>query len=113
MPDGLDDIITAAIATLRSQRNAAISQANAASAGQSRAPAILEQASQLEDRANALRDQYKDISTDLLKAFNQTLKRGSPPDAREKKPTRSSRSYLKGPNVNQRLAVFSVRSNIA
>jgi uncharacterized protein involved in exopolysaccharide biosynthesis len=57
-----------AIATLRAQRDAAVSRANAASAGQSRAPAILEQAAQLEDRANTLRDQYKDVSTNLLKA---------------------------------------------
>ena len=65
-----------AIASLRSQRNSALVQANAAVAGQSRAPAILEQASQLEDRANALRDQYKNISTDLLKAQNSARMAG-------------------------------------
>lgn len=57
-----------AIGTLRAQRDAAIARANAAAAGQARAPAILEQASQLEDRANALREQYKDISTKLMTA---------------------------------------------
>ena len=65
-----------AIATLRAQRNSAIARANAVTAGQSRAPAILEQASQLEDRANALRDQYKDVSTDLLKAHNSARMAG-------------------------------------
>ena len=35
------------------------SRANARMAGQARAPAIMEQASQLEDRASALREQYK------------------------------------------------------
>lgn len=65
-----------AIATLRQQRDAAIAQANALAAGQSRAPAILEQASQLETRANALRDQYKDVSTDLLKAQNSARMAG-------------------------------------
>ena len=59
-----------AIATLRAQREAAISAANARAAGQTRAPAILEQAAQLEDRANALREQYKDVATNLLKAEN-------------------------------------------
>lgn len=59
-----------AIATLRAQRDAALAKANASLAGQARAPAILEQASQLEDRANTLRDQYKDVSANLLKAQN-------------------------------------------
>lgn len=57
-----------AIGTLRGQRDAAIARVNAAAAGQARAPAILEQASQLEDRANALREQYKDVSTKLMTA---------------------------------------------
>jgi uncharacterized protein involved in exopolysaccharide biosynthesis len=65
-----------AIASLRSQRDSALSKANAAVAGQSRAPAILEQASQLEDRANSLREQYKNISTDLLKAQNSARMAG-------------------------------------
>ncbi len=65
-----------ALASLRSQRDSALATANAAVAGQSRAPAILEQASQLEDRANALRDQYKNVSTDLLKAQNSARMAG-------------------------------------
>jgi succinoglycan biosynthesis transport protein ExoP len=65
-----------ALASLRSQKDSALAKANAAVAGQSRAPAILEQASQLEDRANALRDQYKNISTDLLKAQNSARMAG-------------------------------------
>lgn len=65
-----------AIATLRAQRDSSIARATAASAGQSRAPAILEQAGQLEDRANALRDQYKDVSTGLMKAQNSARMAG-------------------------------------
>ena len=65
-----------AIAALRAQRDAALSRASALSAGQSRAPAILEQAAQLEDRANALRDQYKDVSANLLKAQNSARMAG-------------------------------------
>jgi uncharacterized protein involved in exopolysaccharide biosynthesis len=59
-----------AIGALRAQRDAAVAKANASIAGQARAPAILEQASQLEDRANALRAQYKSVADDLLKAQN-------------------------------------------
>jgi uncharacterized protein involved in exopolysaccharide biosynthesis len=59
-----------AIGMLRAQRDAALAKANASVAGQSRAPAILEQASQLEDRASQLREQYKKVSDDLLKAQN-------------------------------------------
>lgn len=76
---GIQDQIRAnneAIATLRGQRDAAIAKANAVAAGQARAPAILEQASQLEDRANALREQYKDVSTDLMKAQNSARMAG-------------------------------------
>jgi uncharacterized protein involved in exopolysaccharide biosynthesis len=65
-----------AIGALRAQRDAALAKANATAAGQSRAPAILEQASQLEDRANQLRDQYKDVSNDLLKAQNSARMAG-------------------------------------
>jgi uncharacterized protein involved in exopolysaccharide biosynthesis len=36
--------------------------------GQARAPAILERAMQLEQQASALREQYRDVSTKLLKA---------------------------------------------
>jgi len=65
-----------AIGTLRGQRDAAIARVNAMAAGQARAPAILEQASQLEDRANALRQQYNDASTNLLKAQNSARMAG-------------------------------------
>jgi uncharacterized protein involved in exopolysaccharide biosynthesis len=39
-------------------------------AGQSRAPAIMEQAMQLENRATTLRNQYQTVSENLLKAQN-------------------------------------------
>jgi uncharacterized protein involved in exopolysaccharide biosynthesis len=58
----------AAIAQLRAARDQTVAKANAAIAGQARAPAILEQASQLENQASALRDQYKEVSANLLKA---------------------------------------------
>jgi polysaccharide biosynthesis transport protein len=57
-----------AIGALRAQKDAAIAQVNARLAGQSQAPAIMEQASQLEDRASALRGQYKGVADDLMKA---------------------------------------------
>lgn len=59
-----------AIGALRGQRDAAIAKVNAHLAGQAQAPAILEQAAQLENRASALREQYKSVSDDLLKAQN-------------------------------------------
>jgi protein tyrosine kinase modulator len=65
-----------AIGTLTAQRDAAVTRVTAAAAGQARAPAILEQASQLEDRANALREQYKDVSTNLMKAQNSARMAG-------------------------------------
>ena len=49
-----------------------MASANAAMSGQSRAPAILEEASQLENRASALREQLKTVSDDLLKAQNSS-----------------------------------------
>jgi succinoglycan biosynthesis transport protein ExoP len=58
----------AAIAQLIAARDGAVSRANAAMAGQSRAPAILERAMQLESQANNLRQQYAKVSTDLLRA---------------------------------------------
>jgi uncharacterized protein involved in exopolysaccharide biosynthesis len=58
----------AAISQLVAARNAAVGRANASMAGQARAPAILERAMQLENQASTLRDQYKTISDDLLKA---------------------------------------------
>ena len=54
------------------QRDASLSKANAAMAGQSRAPAVMEQAMQLENRANTLRNQYQQISENLLKAQNSS-----------------------------------------
>ena len=49
-----------------------MASANASIMGQSRAPAILEEASQLENRADALRGQLKSVSDDLLKAQNSS-----------------------------------------
>ena len=60
----------AAIHQLMDQRDAMLSRANAAMAGQSRAPAIMEQAMQLENRVSTLRTQYQQISENLLKAQN-------------------------------------------
>jgi len=57
-----------AIANLRAARDAAVARANSVMAGQARAPAIEEQAMQLESRASGLRDQLKSVSEDLLKA---------------------------------------------
>jgi len=59
-----------AIAQLQAARSTAMARAQSALAGSARAPAILEQAMQLENQASALRDQYKSISDDLLKAQN-------------------------------------------
>lgn len=60
----------AAIASLTASKNAAIARASGAMAGQARAPAILEQAMQLENRASSLREQYKGVADNLLKAQN-------------------------------------------
>jgi len=60
----------AAIRQLMDQRDATLAKANAAVAGSARAPAILEQAMQLENRATTLRNQYQQISENLLKAQN-------------------------------------------
>ncbi|MEO8454960.1 MAG: Wzz/FepE/Etk N-terminal domain-containing protein, partial [Sphingomicrobium sp.] len=57
-----------AIAQLRAQREAALARAATAMAGQARAPVIQEQASQLESRASALRQQYNDVAANLMKA---------------------------------------------
>jgi len=59
-----------AIAQLRAQRDAAVGRAASTMAGQAKAPAIQEQASQLETRASALRDQYNNVATSLMKAQN-------------------------------------------
>jgi uncharacterized protein involved in exopolysaccharide biosynthesis len=60
----------AAIHQLMAQRDATLARVNAAMAGQARAPAVMEQAMQLESRANTLRNQYQQISENLLKAQN-------------------------------------------
>jgi len=60
----------AAIHQLMDQRDSTLARANAAMAGQARAPAILEQAMQLENRASTLRNQYQAVSENLLKAQN-------------------------------------------
>ena len=60
----------AAIHQLMAQRDATLARANSAMAGQARAPAVMEQAMQLESRANTLRNQYQQISENLLKAQN-------------------------------------------
>jgi uncharacterized protein involved in exopolysaccharide biosynthesis len=52
------------------QRDSTLARANAQLAGQARAPAIEEQAMQLESRANTLRTQYQTVSENLLKAQN-------------------------------------------
>jgi uncharacterized protein involved in exopolysaccharide biosynthesis len=65
-----------AIGALRAQRDTALAKANISIAGQARAPAILEQASQLEDRAGQLRSQYKNVADDLLKAQNSARMAG-------------------------------------
>jgi succinoglycan biosynthesis transport protein ExoP len=57
-----------AIAQLSASRDAALARANAAMAGQARAPAILERAMQLENQANTLRQQYSEVSSNLMKA---------------------------------------------
>jgi len=59
-----------AIAQLRSQRDAAVARASTVMAGQAKAPVIQEQASELESRANALREQYNSVATNLMKAQN-------------------------------------------
>ena len=56
------------IAQLQASRDGAVARANAALAGQSKAPAILERAMQLESQASNLREQYNDVSANLLKA---------------------------------------------
>lgn len=60
----------AAISTLTAARNSAIQRANTALASQARAPAILEEAMQLESKASALRQQHQDVATRLMSAQN-------------------------------------------
>ena len=59
-----------AIRQLMEQRDATMARANAAVAGSARAPAIMEQAMQLENRATTLRNQYQQVAENLLKAQN-------------------------------------------
>jgi succinoglycan biosynthesis transport protein ExoP len=58
----------AAIGQLRAARDAQVNRVNATMAGQARAPAILERAMQLENQASGLREQYKTVAGNLLKA---------------------------------------------
>lgn len=59
-----------AIRQLMGQRDASLARANEAMAGKARAPAILEEAMQLENRATGLRGQYQQVLDNLLKAQN-------------------------------------------
>ena len=58
----------AAIAQLKTAREAAISRVNSAIAGQARGPAIMERAAQLESQADTFREQYKTIAGNLMRA---------------------------------------------
>ena len=60
----------AAIHQLMDQRDAMLARANSQIAGQARAPAIEEQATQLENQINTLRTQYQSVADNLLKAQN-------------------------------------------
>ncbi len=60
----------AAIASLTAARNEAVGRVNATMANQARAPAIMEQAMQLENRANTLRGQYSEVAKSLMRAQN-------------------------------------------
>jgi polysaccharide biosynthesis transport protein len=62
----------AAIHQLMDQRDSMLARANASMAGQARAPAIEEQAMQLENQASTLRSQYQGVLENLLKAQNTT-----------------------------------------
>jgi hypothetical protein len=62
----------AAIHQLMEQRDSTLSRANAAMAGQARAPAIMEQAMQLENRVTTLRNQFQQVSENSLKAQNSS-----------------------------------------
>lgn len=59
-----------AIGSLQAARSSAMARAQSAVAGSARAPAILEQAMQLENQATGLREQYRKVSDDLLQAQN-------------------------------------------
>jgi uncharacterized protein involved in exopolysaccharide biosynthesis len=57
-----------AIAQLRTQRDGAVARASNAMAGQAKQPVVMEQISQLEERANTLRQQYNNVAAGLMKA---------------------------------------------
>ena len=59
-----------AIAQLQGARSSAMARAQASMAGSARAPAIMEQAAQLENQASGLREQYRKVSDELLTAQN-------------------------------------------
>ncbi|QNP43118.1 lipopolysaccharide biosynthesis protein [Sphingomonas daechungensis] len=58
----------AQIAQLRVLKDAQIERVNSAMAGQARAPAIMERAMQLENQASGLREQYRNVAANLMKA---------------------------------------------
>lgn len=60
----------AAIGQLQQARSSAMARAQESMAGSARAPAILEQAMQLENNVSDLRDRYKSVADNLLKAQN-------------------------------------------
>jgi polysaccharide biosynthesis transport protein len=60
-----------AIASINSARSVAMARGQASMAGSARAPAIMEQAMQLESQVSGLREQYKSVAEDLLKAQNR------------------------------------------
>ncbi len=64
------DANNSAIRSLSEGRNQSLARTQAAMAGSARAPAILEQAMQLENRATGLREQYREVANNLLKAQN-------------------------------------------
>ena len=60
----------AAIASLTRSRNEALARVQAQAANQARAPVILEEAMQMENRASTLRTQYREVANNLLRAQN-------------------------------------------
>lgn len=60
----------AAIASLTRSRGEALARVQAQAANQARAPVILEEAMQMENRASALRSQYQEVANNLLRAQN-------------------------------------------
>ncbi|WP_205481744.1 GumC family protein [Sphingomonas arenae] len=60
----------AAIASLTRSRSEALARLQAQAANQSRAPVIMEEAMQMENRASTLRSQYAQVANNLLRAQN-------------------------------------------